>query len=241
MRINYNFAFKNSKLTPWERPSPPNLLISDATLEKKFKYIIDQTSLNKDLIYPSIFILLSSLGMQFLTFFPNRIIKNLESDHFEYQVISQKLSDLDSSKTRFRRKLRNIDKYFTQATTSYLFAYFLQNSVPKGVQLNSYSFSDNGFEIVATAFNLDALNEFITLIVESPLILKDSVNINQVNRKDSPKTGNSDPIPDFEMEIYGAIKKLDVAKRKDLYIESKANGLLQKLKRFNNLKLKLGS
>jgi len=43
------------------------------------------------------------------------------------------------------------------------------------------------------------------------------------------------------MEIYGAIKKLQVAKRKDLYIESKANGLLQKLKRFNNLKLKLGS
>ena len=241
MRINYNFAFKNSKLTPWERPSPPNLLISDATLEKKFKYIIDQTSLNKDLIYPSIFILLSSLGMQFLTFFPNRIIKNLESDHFEYQVISQKLSDLDSSKTRFRRKLRNIDKYFTQATTSYLFAYFLQNSVPKGVQLNSYSFSDNGFEIVATAFNLDALNEFITLIVESPVILKDSVNINQVNRKDFAKSNNSNPVPDFEMEIYGAIKKLEVAKRKDLYLESKANGLLEKLKRFNNLKLYLGS
>ena len=206
MRINYNFAFKNSKLTPWERPSPPNLLISDASLKKKFNYIIDQTKLNKELIYPSIFILLSSLGMQFLTFFPNRIIKNLESDHSEYQVISQKLSDLESSKTRFRRKLRNIDEYFTQATTSYLFAFYLQNSVPKGVQLNSYTFSDNGFDIIATAFNLDALNEFITLIVESPLILKDSVNIDQVNRKDSPKTGNSDPIPDFEMEIYGAIK-----------------------------------
>ena len=56
------------------------------------------------------------------------------------------------------------------------------------------------------------------------MILKDSLNINQINRKDSAKTGNSDPIPDFEMEIYGAIKKLDIAKRKDLYIESKANG-----------------
>ena len=79
MRINYNFAFKNSKLTPWERPAPPNLLISDASLKKKFSYIIDQTKLNKELIYPSLFILISSLGMQFLTFFPSRNIKNLES------------------------------------------------------------------------------------------------------------------------------------------------------------------
>ena len=68
-----------------------------------------------------------------------------------------------------------------------MFAFYLQSSVPKGVQLNSYTFSDNGFDIIATAFNLDALNEFITLIVESPLILKDSVNIDQVNRKDSLK------------------------------------------------------
>ena len=241
MRINYNFAFKNSKLTPWERPSPPNLLSTDASLKKKISYIIDQTKLNKELIYPSLFILLSSFGIQFLTLFPNRDIRNLESDHYQYQVISQKLSDLESSKTRFRNNLRNIDKYFTEATTSYLFAFYLQNSVPKGVQLNSYAFSDNGFDINATAFNLDAFNEFITLIIESPVILKDSVNINQVNRKDLAKSSNSNPIPDFEMDIYGATKKLEVAKRRDLYIESKANGLLQKLKRFNNLKLKLGS
>ena len=241
MRINYNFAFKNSKLTPWERPSPPNLLISDASLKKKINFIIEQTKLNKELIYPSLLILISSLGIQFLTFFPNKSIKNLESDHFQYQVVSQKLSNLESSKNRFRRNLKNIEKYFTQATTSYLFAFYLQNSVPKGVQLNSYTFSDNGFDIIATAFNLDALNEFITLIVESPLILKDSVSINKFNRKDLAQSSNTDPVPDFEMEIYGAIKKLEVAKRKDLYIESKANGLLYKLKRFNNLKLKLGS
>jgi hypothetical protein len=241
MRINYNFAFKNSKLTPWERPSPPNLLITDASLKKKISFIIDQTKLNKELIYPSLFILISSLGMQFLTFFPSRNIKNLENDHIQYQVVSQKLSNLESSKTRFRRKLKNIDKYFSQATPSYLFAFYLQNSVPKGVQLNSYAFSDNGFDIIATAFTLDALDEFITLIVESPLILKESVNINQINKKDLAKSNNSDPVPDFEIEIYGAIKKLEVAKRKDLYIESKASGLLQKLKRFNNLKLKLGS
>ena len=178
--------------------------------------------------------------MQFLTFFPSRNIKNLENDHIQYQVVSQKLSNLESSKTRFRRKLRNIDKYFSQATPSYLFAFYLQNSVPKGVQLNSYAFSDNGFDIIATAFSLDALNEFITLIVESPVILKDSVNINQVNRK---ILLNQVILIQFLILRWKFMsnKKIRIAKRKDLYIESKANGLLTKIKRFNNLKLKLGS
>ena len=40
MRINYNFAFKDSKLRPWERPAPPNLLLTDASLEKKYELAI---------------------------------------------------------------------------------------------------------------------------------------------------------------------------------------------------------
>ena len=165
MRLNYNFAFKNSKLTPWERPAPPNLLISDVSFKKKVIYIISQLKLNKQLIYPSLSIIFLTVGLQIFNIFPIRSIKKLESDHTQYQIIAQKLSNLDSSKNRFKKNIQSIDKYFTQATTSYLFAFYLQNSVPKGVQLNSYNFSDNGFDINATAFNLDALSEFITLII----------------------------------------------------------------------------
>ena len=43
------------------------------------------------------------------------------------------------------------------------------------------------------------------------------------------------------MDIYGEVTKLDIKKREDLYLESKAKGLLRKLQRFNNLKQKLGS
>ena len=35
MRIKYNFAFKDSKLSPCQRPAPPNILVSDASLQKK--------------------------------------------------------------------------------------------------------------------------------------------------------------------------------------------------------------
>lgn len=241
MRLNYNFAFKNSKLIPWERPAPPNLLISNVTLKKKVIYIISQLQLNKELFYPSLLIIFLTVGLQILNIFPSKSIKNLESDHMQYQIVSQKLSTLNASKNRFNQNIKNIDKYFSQATTSYLFAFYLQNSVPKGVQLNSYSFSDNGFDINAKAYNLDSFSEFITLIIESPVIIKDYVSINQVNRKETVQSGKGNVIPDFEIDIYGKIKKLDMNERENLYLESKANGLLRKLQRFNNLKQKLGS
>ena len=117
----------------------------------------------------------------------------------------------------------------------------MQNSVPKGVKLQNYFFSDNGFEINATAFSIDSLNEFITLLIESPIIERDSVTINQLNRKDVA-INDLNPIDyNFDLQIYGEVQKLDIKKREDLYKEARANGLLKKLKRFNSLKYKLGS
>ncbi len=241
MRLNYNFAFKNSKLTPWERPAPPNPLVSDASFNKKIKYISEQFILNKELFFPSTSVLIIIFALQIFNIFPNRQIKRLEVNHNKYQTISNKLSNLNSKKIRYRRNLQNIEQFFSQPTTSYLFAYYLQNAVPKGVQINSYSFGDNGFDINVTAYNLNSLNEFITLLIESPVIIKSSVNINKLDRLELNQSKESNLIPDLELEIYGRVKKLDVNKREDLYIESKANGLLEKLQRFNYLKQKLGS
>ena len=236
MRINYNFAFKNSKLRLWERPAPPNLLFSDASLKKKIVFLNNEFHKNAELFYPSSLILLLSFGLYFVNIFPNLTIKKLESDHYQYSLTSKKLSNLDSSKGRFRKNLNNLEEYFSESTISYLFAFYLQNSVPKGVQLNSYYFSDNGFDINVSAFNLDSLNEFITLIIESPAVKKGSVNVNRINRSEFIKTGQDNINPKFDLEIYGQTNKIDIKKREKLYQESNANGLLRKLQRFNYLK-----
>ena len=112
----------------------------------------------------------------------------------------------------------------------------MQNSVPNGVQINSYYFSDNGFDINVRAFNLDSLNEFITLIIESPAVKRGSVNVNRINRSESIKTGQENISSKFDLEIYGQTNKIDIKKREKLYQESNANGLLRKLQRFNYLK-----
>ena len=236
MRINYNFAFKNSKLRQWQRPAPPNLLVSDASLNKKIIFLYNEFHKNADLFYPSSLILILTFGLNFFNIFPNMTIKKLEADHYQYSLTSKKLNDLDASKKRFSKNLNNLDEYFSQPTTTYLFAFYLQNSVPKGVNLNSYSFSDNGFDINVSAFNLDSLNEFLTLIIESPIVKKSSVIVNQINRLESIKAGEGNISSKFDLEIYGQTNKIDIKKREKLYQESNANGLLRKLQRFNYLK-----
>ena len=241
MRLNYNFAFKDSKLTPWERPSPSNLLISDASLDKKLSYIFKQFNSNKGLYYPPSIVLALALFLQLLNLYPKSLVKKFERDHNKYQNIEIKLRNLKSKKQRFNKRINDIEEFFTQSTTSYLFSYFLQNSIPKGVQINNYTFSDNGFDIIVSAYNLDSLDEFLTLIIESPVILKDSVIVNKLTRNEISDSKNSLPLPELELEIYGKIKKINNKKREALYLESKANGLLKKLQRFNSLKQKLGS
>jgi len=237
MRIRYNFAFKDSKLSPWQRPAPPNILVSDASLKKKIIFLYQEFHKNSELFYPSSLILILSAGIYFLNIFPNLTIKKLEADHNQFLLISSKLNDLNLSKQRYRKNLNNIADYFTKPTSSYLFAFYLQNSVPKGVKINSYSFSDNGFDINVSAYNLDSLNEFITLIIESPIVQKKTVTVSQVNRINSNKGDNISS--KFDLEIYGLIEKFDIKKREALYVESNANGLLRKLNRFIYLKLLL--
>ena len=237
MRIKYNFAFKDSKLSPWTRPAPPNLLVSDASLKKKIIFLYQEFNKNSAIFYPSSMILILSAGIYFLNIFPNLTIKQFEDDHNEYLRISTKLSNINSSKQRYRKNLKNIEEYFAQPTPSYLFAFYLQNSVPKGVKINSYSFSDNGFDINVSAFNLDSLNEFITLIMESPILQKSTITVSQINRVISNNEENNSS--KFDLEIYGLTEKIDIKMRENLYLESNANGLLRKLKRFNYLKLLL--
>ena len=236
MRIRYNFAFKDSKLSPWQRPAPPNILVSNASLNKKIIFLYKEFHKNSEIFYPSSLIIIISFGIYFFNIFPNLTIKKLEDDHNQFSLISNKLSDMNSTKQRYRKNLKNIEEYFTQPTSSYLFAFYLQNSVPKGVKINSYSFSDNGFDINVSAFNLDSLNEFITLISESPIIQKRTLTISQINRVDTNSKKGDNINSKFDLEIYGLTEKIDIKKRENLYLESNAKGLLRKLKRFNYLR-----
>ena len=235
MLIKYNFAFTNSKLKEWFKPAPPNLLFSDVSFNKKVIYLTKALQNNRILFYPSSVVILFSILLQLINIYPKQIIKSLEDDHKEFTSINSKISNLNSSKSRFRNNLNNIQDYFYKPTYSYLFAFYLQNAIPKGVKLNSYSFNDNGFDIDASSYNVESLNELITLIIESPVVKRDTVNIENLSRELNQSTNSKDK-PNFNLKLYGNIMKIDISQREVLYVESNAFGLLKKLQRFNQLK-----
>ena len=235
MLLKYNFAFANSKLKEWFKPSPPNLLLSDVSFKKKIKYLYKEFQNNRILFYPSSVVVFLSVVIQLINIYPKQIIKNLEDDHKEFTSINSKISNLNSSKSRFRNNLNNIQDYFYKPTYSYLFAFYLQNAIPKGVKLNSYSFNDNGFDIDASSYKVESLNELITLLIESPLIKKDTVAVEKLSRELNQRS-DSKSKPNYNLKLYGDIKKIDITVRESLYIESNAFGLLKKLQRFNQLK-----
>ena len=235
MLLKYNFAFTNSKLKEWFKPAPPNLLLSDVSFNKKIIYLIKVIQNNRILFYPSSVVILFSILLQLINIYPKQIIKSLEDDHKEFTSINSKISNLNSSKSRFRNNINNIQDYFYKPTYSYLFAFYLQNAIPKGVKLNSFSFNDNGFDIDASSYNVESLNELITLIIESPVVKRDTVNIENLSR-DLNQSTNSKGKPNYNLKLYGNIMNIDISQREVLYIETKAFGLLKKLQRFNKLK-----
>ena len=53
----------------------------------------------------------------------------------------------------------------------------------------------------------------MTLIIESPIVIKDSVNVAFLNSRESPGSTNKDQEITFNMTIYGEINKTDIKTR----------------------------
>jgi len=235
MPLNYNFAFKNSNLKRWKRPAPKNILTSDVDIKKKITYLYQIFYRNPELFYPPILILIATIAVQISTIYPTKTINRLENTHKEYEGLTQKLSTLQSRMDMMKKHLNNMSVFFSKPTPVYLFAFYLQNSIPQGVQLSNYSISENGFSISASSFEIEPLNEMVTLLIESPIINKQSVKIKTITRENT--TGNSN----MRVEINGDVLKLSMLKREKLYNESNSYGLLRKLIRFNNMNLLIRS
>ncbi len=230
MPINYNFAFKTSKLQRWKKPAPQNLLLSDSSFLTKLKYIYKKFTGNPELFYPSCVVVIITLLMQIAIIYPTSNINKLEDKHMEYIKVAKQLSRLKSKSKIMNKHLKNLSVFFTQPTPVYLFAFYLQNSIPKGVQLNNYFVSNNGFEISASAYDIEPLNDMVTLLIESPIVNRESLIINRIN-----DTGPNKDIPTVILELEGNLLKLSLDKRERLYKESLAEGLLRKLLRFRTL------
>ena len=164
-----------------------------------------------------------------INIYPLNITRRLEKEHVEYQTVSQQLSKSQARLKSMRNYFDTIKVYYSQALPSYLFAYYLQNTIPRGLKITEYFVSENEFFIKASAYEIESLNQMVTLLLESPIINKNSLSINKID------IDGSDKIAMANIEISGNLLKLDLEKREFLYKESLAYGLSEKLSRFKIL------
>ena len=228
MSINYNFAFKNSNLKRWVRPKIKNILASKRSNKEKILYLYKIYKSNPELFYPTSFILIIVFTIQLINIYPNNIVRRLESKHIEYELVSKKIANLQSKLSSMKRYSGSIKDFYNQSLSPYLFAFYLQRSLPSGVQLNEYFIGKNDFDMKASAYEIKSLNEMVTLLINSPVINPANISIGKISQE------NLNGKINFMIDIKGKMLKLNQENRESLYEDSSAYGLLRKFSRFQS-------
>ena len=231
MPLKYNFAFKNSELQRWEpRKSKERQKI--ITFKEKIEILKQYIKKNPLLFYPQFATIFLVIIIQILYLYPSFIVRRLKPKHEEYIFVNQKIKRIKTDIKKFKKELNDLKPNFTLITPTYLFTFYIQNSMPINIKLKKYKLNKNFFFLEAESYTLKAINEMITLLIESPIIDEKSVSIKKIKRE-----GESDST--ISVEISGNILKTNIESKEYLYNESSAFGLLEKLLRFKKTNMLL--
>ena len=232
MPLKYNFAHNYKELQKWE---PRGNIESKKTtsfkekIELLKKYIKD----NPLLFYPQFATIFLVIIIQILNLYPSFVLRRLKPKHEEYTFVAQRIKRIKTDIKKFKKELNDLKPNFTLITPTYLFTFYIQNSMPINIKLKKYKLNNNFFFLEAESYTLKAINEMITLLIESPIIDEKSVSIKRIKRK----ADNDDST--FSLEIAGKILKTNIDSKEYLYNESSAFGLLEKLLRFKKTNMLL--
>ena len=122
---------------------------------------------------------------------------------------------------------------------AYLFGFYLQESLPKNVQLLDYLVDNEGFKLNANSSDLISTNKFISLLLENKLIDRESIEINRIiNQSSNNESSFSEqvfPVDSVAIEISGKILQLPLNERIQSSKESDDLGKFKKLSDYSKL------
>ena len=231
MPLKYNFAHNYKELQKWEpRGNIKSKKITSykEKVELLKKYIKD----NPLLFYPNFSIIFLVILIQIFNLYPSFVVRRLKPKHEEYIFVQQRIKRIKTDIKKFKKELNELKPNFISITPTYLFTFYIQNSMPTNIKLKKYKLNKNFFFLEAESFTLKAINEMITLFIESPIIDEKSVSIKRIKRE-----GEIDST--FSVELTGKILKTNINSKEYLYNESSAFGLLEKLLRFKKTNILL--
>jgi len=231
MSLKYNFARNNKELQLWEPRR--NIKSKETTsFKEKIGLLKKYIKNNPLLFYPHFATIFLVILIQILNLYPSFVIRRLKPKHEEYIFVQQRIKRIKTDIKKFKKELSDIKPNFISITPTYLFTFYIQNSMPTNIKLKKYKLNKNFFFLEAEAYTLKAINEMITLLIESPIIDEKSVSIKRIKRE-------GDINSTFSVEITGKILKTNINSKEYLYNESSAFGLLEKLLRFKKTNMLL--
>ena len=170
--------------------------------------------------------------MEIFSLIPTFNILRLQSRHFEYEEKVNLLNGINIDREDKFNILKNHSSLLTNPSPSYLFGYYLQDSIPKNVQILDYLVDNSGFKLNANSTDLGSINQFISLLLDNKLIDKDSIKIKRIisqSNNQSSFTQQSIPLESFAIEISGKIVHLSLIERIASSKESSNFGKANKL------------
>ena len=236
---DYNFAKNYENIKDWELNNPTNSVIGaenslDQILNiiKSYPNLISVIKTKKILYLPTLFVLAGVGLVEIFSLIPTFNILRLQSKHFEYEEKVNLLNGINIDREDKFNILKNHSSLLTNPSPSYLFGYYLQDSIPKNVQILDYLVDNSGFKLNANSTDLGSINQFISLLLDNKLIDKDSIKIKRIisqSNNQSSFTQQSIPLESFAIEISGKIVHLSLIERIASSKESSDFGKANKL------------
>ena len=233
MPLKYNFAHKYNELLKWE-PRGNIELKKSTSFKDKIELLKNYIKDNPLLFYPQFATIFLVIIIQILNLYPSFVVRRLKPKHEEHTFLQQRIKRIKTDIKKFKKELNDLKPNFTSITPTYLFTFYIQNSMPINIKLKKYKLNKNFFFLEAESYTLKAINEMITLLIESPIIDEKAVSIKRIKRE-----GEIDST--FSVEITGKILKTNIDSKEYLYNEASAYGLLEKLLRFKKTNILLDS
>tara|TARA_Y100001968_G_C19382533_1_gene731076 strand:+ start:267 stop:998 length:732 start_codon:yes stop_codon:yes gene_type:complete len=238
--MKYNFLDNYNGLKRWDSSKQERKSIKlnfNLSFFSNFKTASEFIKVNRILYIPSaVIIFLTSINWA-TAIIPYRNIQILEEKHLDY---NNKLSSFSYHKSLILQNIDKVSDYstiHTIASPSFLFAYFLQKSIPSNVELYDYVIDNQGFRINASGSNLEDINLMIELLIISPIINSNSIKVNRItggaNQNMSSIQSNSN---NLMFEIEGKLNHLGLEERVSFYKESANYGKIYKLEKYIKLK-----
>ena len=196
---------------------------------------------NKKILYIPTLVILSGVGIvEFTSLFSIINIKRLESKHYEYEEKVNSLNDINKSRENHFQNLKKHTSLMSNPSPVYLFAFLMQETMPKNVQLVDYTVDNTGFKLSAISSDMNSTKKFISLLLENKIVDNETLKINRlVNQSSNREQGGFDDTytsnDSIFLEVSGKLYQFSLNERLILHRDSQDFGTHKKLSTYSKL------